>query len=346
MVKADVQGHSQDEAVKFSAQLDHEWATGQGTARGLLGPMRFDRATFRLGQVLSPWPYPVDATSGHLAGNFDVRWTTDGRQQVHVQGGSAEVAVTDLSGHYRDIVLSGVTTKVKVAMEGLERLVISKPADVAIASIQTGIQVTDLTMTVEGEWDLGEKFPLVEVRNIRCALLGGTMTSQGARADLGYPPYGFTALVRQLDLHAIMSLEQQNGLQGTGTIDGTIPVTITSQGVTVKDGSFEARPPGGVLRYAASPETTHMVTQANASMQVVLRALNNFHYNMLQVGAQYAEDGTIQLKARLEGKNPDQPNSPPIHFNLTVQENIPALLKSLRLVNDLEDSVRKSFVRP
>jgi hypothetical protein len=54
----------------------------------------------------------------------------------------------------------------------------------------------------------------------------------------------------------------------------------------------------------------------------------------------------LQLQARLEGKNPDQKEIPPVHFNLTVQENVPALLKSLRLVNNLEDSVRSRFSRP
>ena len=140
-----------------------------------------------------------------------------------------------------------------MAIEGLERVVVSRPAEVTVASIQTGVDMTDLTMTVEGEWDLRERLPLVEVRNIRCGLLGGTATSQGLRADLGYPPYGLTVLVRELDLHKILSLEQQKGLQGTGMLDGSIPVTVTSQGLRVKDGNFEARPPGGVIRYTASP---------------------------------------------------------------------------------------------
>jgi hypothetical protein len=54
----------------------------------------------------------------------------------------------------------------------------------------------------------------------------------------------------------------------------------------------------------------------------------------------------LQLQARLEGKNPDQKKSPPIHFNLTVQEHIPSLLKSLRLVGNLEDSIGRGFSRP
>jgi hypothetical protein len=187
-----------------------------------------------------------------------------------------------LGGRYRDVVITGMSTKIKVAVEGLERVTLSRAAEVSVASLHTGVDVTDLTMTVEGEWDLHEKLPLVEVRNIRCGLLGGTATSQGLRADLSYPPYGLTVLVRELDLHKILSLEQQKGLEGTGTLDGSIPVTVTSQGLTVKDGVFEARPPGGVIRYAASPEAAQAVTQANANMQIVLQALSNFHYNWQQ----------------------------------------------------------------
>jgi hypothetical protein len=325
-------------------QLEHEWSTGNGTARGVLEPIAFQRARLRLDQLWSPWSYPLDLIEGSVAGTFDWRWTTTA-QQLHMQGGSADITVDRLGGRYQDIAFAGINTKFKVAIEGFERVAISRPAEVTVASVQTGVEVTDLSMTVEGEWDLHEKLPLVEVRNIRCLLLGGTATSQGVRADLGYPPYGLVVLVRELDLQKILSLEQQKGLQGTGMLDGSIPLTVTSQGVTVKDGNFEARPPGGVIHYAATPEAAHAVTQANANMQVVLQALSNFHYNVLQVGAQYAENGTLHLGARLEGKNPDQKKSPPIHFNLTVQENIPALLKSLRLVNKLENSVRDRFSR-
>ena len=76
-----------------------------------------------------------------------------------------------------------------------------------------------------------------ELRDLRCDLLGGMATSQGVRADLGYPPYAFTVLLRELDLSKVLSLEQQKGLQGTGVLDGSIPVTVTARGLTVKDGN-------------------------------------------------------------------------------------------------------------
>jgi len=60
---------------------------------------------------------------------------------------------------------------------------------------------------------------------------------------------------------------------------------------------------------------------------------------------QYAEDGVLQLAAQLEGRNPDMKKSPPIHFNVNVQENIPALLQSLRLVQDIEGSLQGKMQR-
>mgnify|MGYP003344342564 FL=1 len=47
------------------------------------------------------------------------------------------------------------------------------------------------------------------------------------------------------------------------------------------------------------------------------------------------------FRSRLEGRNPEMKKMPPIHFNVTVQENIPALLKSLRLVQDIEESLKQ-----
>ena len=345
-IKAEVHAHSQEKAVALSAQLEHALATGRGTLRGTLGPVIFDRAQFRLRQLLSPWSSPIDVTDGSVAVAFDAAWAEDAQHHVRLQTGSAEIVAVNAAGQYGEITFAGLNTKMNVVAKGQERIATSRPAEITIASVNTGVEVTNIALTVQGEWDLREALPVVEWRALSCELLGGMVTSQGVRADLANPPYAFTLIVRQLDLQKVLSLEQQKGLEGTGLLDGSIPVTVTAHGVSVKNGQFEARPPGGVIRYRGSPEATKAVTQANANMQLVLQAINNFHYNVLQVGAQYADDGTLNLMARLEGRNPDQKKGPPIHFNLTVQENIPALLKTLRLVQDIEESMRKKFVKP
>jgi hypothetical protein len=345
-VKMDIDADISRKTLKFAAQLEHSWATGRGTVHGVFGPIQFQHATFELSQLLSPWPFPFNVTGGAVTGTIDSSWVKEGGMASQVRSGWAQITMERLAGRYHDITVTGVTTTVQMKLDGLQRIATSRPAELTIASIDTGVNLTNVTMTAEGEWDLRERLPLVEMRNIRCELLGGLAMSQGVRADLTSPPFAFTVLVRQLDLHQVLSLEQHQGLQGTGLLDGSIPVTVTKQGLTVKDASLEARPPGGRIQYHASPEAAKSVTQANVNMQLVLQALSNFHYNVLQVVAQYDEDGLLQLKAQLEGKNPDQKKSPPIHFNLAVQENIPALLRSLRVVQDLEDSVQHRFAKP
>jgi hypothetical protein len=65
----------------------------------------------------------------------------------------------------------------------------------------------------------------------------------------------------------------------------------------------------------------------------------------LRVGVKYADTGMLDLNARLEGRNPDLRNTPPIHLNLTVQEHVPTLLKSLRLVEDVHGTIEKKYKR-
>jgi hypothetical protein len=172
------------------------------------------------------------------------------------------------------------------------------------------------------------------------------VTSPGLSVDLANPPAQTTFSLQGLDLAKVLSLEQQQKIQGTGTLNGTLPVTITPVGVTVKDGMVEAQPPGGIIRYGSTPESSRLISETDSNLHLVTQALNNFHYTLLRVGVDYAENGTLFLSARLEGRNPDLKKIPPIHFNLTVQEHIPTLLKSLRLVEDIEDAVKKKYKRP
>ncbi|HBR50695.1 MAG TPA: dicarboxylate transport, partial [Nitrospira sp.] len=88
------------------------------------------------------------------------------------------------------------------------------------------------------------------------------------------------------------------------------------------------------------------LSDSDQHLQLVAQALNNFHYKILRVGVKYGETGMLDLSARLEGRNPDLTQTPPIHFNLTVQEHIPTLLKSLRLIEDIHGMIERKYRRP
>jgi hypothetical protein len=347
VIKADIQGEDQDRIVMLNAQTEHTFATGRGRFHGALGPANFDNSIARLRRLWIPWSFPVDITGGRVAATIDLAWQSERSGSSVAISGTEELVLENVSGRYGDFAFAGLNTNLHITTKSLDTMATTHPAEVKLASLSRGIEATDISLTLQAEGNIMMgPLPVVEVREVRWQLLGATMTSQGVRADLARPPYSFTVLARAMDLAKVLSLEQQKGLQGTGFLDGTIPVTVGARGVTVKDAYFEARPPGGVIQYHASPDAIKTMTDANTNMQLVLQALNNFHYNVLQVGAQYGEDGMLSLTARIEGRNPDSKKTPPVHFNLTVQENVPALLKSLRLVQDIEKSVENRFVRP
>lgn len=98
------------------------------------------------------------------------------------------------------------------------------------------------------------------------ALFGARITSAGLRFDGTSPEPAFAVNVEHLDLQQLLQVEQHKGLEGTGVLDGVIPVILTSAGVKVQDGRLEARPPGGVIRYQPAPDTAQGVASWDAQV--------------------------------------------------------------------------------
>jgi hypothetical protein len=278
----------------------------------------------------------------------DASWPNSFRDRINVMNtvsATAKVVAEKLSGHYSDYVVKGLSTTMVITTQGLESIVMSQPASLFVAAVQSGVDVTNLAATYQIRWKLTDDLPIIEVRDFQCEVFGGTIRNPGPVVNLVKPPVTTTFSIRNLDLAKILSVEQQKGLQGTGTLNGTLPVTITSGGIIVKDGVVEAQPPGGMIRYTSTPESSKMLSDSDRNLQLVAQTLNNFQYSLLRVGVKYGESGMLDLNARLEGRNPDLRNTPPIHFNLTVQEHIPTLLKSLRLVEDIQGTIERKYKR-
>jgi hypothetical protein len=328
-----------DAAVTLASRLEYAFATQAGSAHLQLSPIQFDPSHLSWRKMVPLESFPFDVTGGHLSATASLTWGPE------AGSGSATMMLEQLSGQYESIAVNGLTTTLNLQTAGAGTLTMPEPSRVTIASIQTGAEVTDLSLDLQLGWASPATLEWVAVRNVNAVVFGGRVISEGVRLDFAHPNQTFTVKAEQLDLQQLLHLEQQKGMEGTGVLDGVIPVILTQTGVQVHDGILTARPPGGVLRYQPVPETAQEVAPADSHLSLVLQALSNFHYNALEFGIQYEEDGTLKLTARLEGKNPDWQRGRPVHFNLTVQENVPALLKSLRVVQGIEQSLQERLQR-
>jgi len=328
-----------DAAVTLVSKLEYAFATQAGSAYLQLGPMQFDPSHLSWRKMVPLESFPVDVTGGHLSVTASWTWGPE------PASGSAAIMLEQLSGQYESLAVNGLTTTLNLQTAGTDTLTMPAPAKVTIAAIQTGVEVTDLSLELQLGWTPPATLEWVAMSNVSAAVFGGRVMSEGGRFDFSHPDQMLSVKVEQVDLQQLLYLEQQKGMEGTGVLDGVIPVRLTQTGVQVHDGILEARPPGGVLRYQPTPETAQGVAPADSHLSLVLQALSDFHYNALKLGIQYEEDGTLKLTARLEGKNPDWQQGRPVNFNLTVQENIPALLKSLRVVQGIEQSLQERLQR-
>jgi len=129
-------------------------------------------------------------------------------------------------------------------------------------------------------------------------------------------------------------------------VSGTIPVRLDSKGVSVRKGRIRADKPGGAINYIPD-EKGEAVKSASIKSEVLLNLLRDFRYDVLDAETEYKPDGQLLMKMQLKGKSPQQYKERPVHLNLTLDQNILSLLKSLRSVNGVNEridrKVRQSY---
>ncbi len=361
LVKAGIVAETVDQSVKVTGRVTHDVTTNQGALRATLVPRKFSLSGTTLSRLITPWEYPFDVTAGRLALSAAMTWGADPRRassgnddrqkprSIAVKQGEVIISAKDLDGYYEDIVIEDVSTTITVNATSLDDVTMAGPAQVRIGRVDSGIALENIALTLRlGRLGFGHGAgqPIVDLKNISAHALGGRVSSPRIYLDPARPPTRFKLKVDGMQLDRLLQLEQQPGLEGTGVLDGSVPITLNGETITIHEGRVAVRPPGGVIRFAPLDETRQMLVQAKPEMELVLRALENFRYDVLRAEVNYREDGTLSLETRLEGKNPDMTESPPVHFNLNVEENIPALLQSVQVVKDIEQRLEKAFGQP
>ena len=207
-------------------------------------------------------------------------------------------------------------------------------ANVNAKEIVAGVRFANVKGALS--FDLVKKDPIVKFEIKSANVFGGTIKSRPANYQLGTNtviPISFS----KFDLAKILELYNQESIIGTGILSGSIPIKISSKGISVTNGSLSAEPPGGVLKYS-SP-----ALNSEESYKFALNALRNFHYRTLTAKVDYNDIGKLFLNLNLQGENPDLNSNQPLNVNLTVEEDIPDLIQSLQLTGSIEEGIQNTL---
>lgn len=211
---------------------------------------------------------------------------------------------------------------------------------IKLAEVITGVKITKVETSYDYQRSNGRD--LLQLEAMQAHLLGGKVNIEDFRFNPLQPDINTHVEIDRLDLGAILALEQQRGLSGEGILSGRFPLQYSQGELTVSDGKLEGLAPGGVIRFQPNASVAAYAA-ANAGLQMALQALENFHYDLLDIKLNYLADGTALLNTRLKGKNPDWNRGHPVDFTINIEENIPKLMQTLQFADKLTESIEKGY---
>ena len=285
----------------------------------------------RLQGILQNWQPGLDTglslTDGTGFLEAHVKWNPNGYDV------SANIAIEEAGGSYDDTEFSGL------ALDGAWRLwptlASERPARLKCASLRYGIEASNLGASISLA-DNGNSLPTLRLLWLRGTLFDGQMSIGPIDIDLNAPRGAFNLNVQDLDLARVAETQNVTGLTIEGRVDGVLPVNFSSEGLRIRNGKLSDRE-GGVIRYAVSDEQAAALD--SPLTDVVIGALRDFHYHVLEAQADYVPDGTLQLALHLEGTSPSLETDRPVHININSEQNVLSLLKSLEYASGLNQSL-------
>jgi len=309
--------------IVVDGDMNHNFNSGLGHFNAQLQRLNFQKTQSYLPRLFESWPYPFDLFAGQLDMTTRLNWDAE---QVYMQG---RLRLSDVSGFYDTNLFRGLNSE----------LLIDGPVDnlkltakrFKIASVDVGLPIKNITFSLQSAAER------LLIKGFKAELLGGQVGQRLVSYDWTQDQNDLLLQIQGIQLAELLNLE--TGIEGLGVLDGQLPIRISSAGIVIPHGEIKARSPGGFIKYQGAKSMSSAV--ADVGVGFALEALENFHYEVLDVKASYSENGQLKLQTVLLGRNPDMSERRAVRYNINIQENIPALIKSLKLTQQISDDIER-----
>src|SRR5262249_39001345 len=123
----------------------------------------------------------------------------------------------------------------------------------------------------------------------------------------------------------LLKLVAVDGLDGSGRLDGRLPIALRDGALRMGEGRLAATGPG-VLHYKSShlpPE----LTGAGPEVGLALQALEDFHYEELSVELSQKDTGEGTMRLKISGNNPAVLDGQVFNLNINLESNFDRLAR-------------------
>lgn len=317
------------EMLQVDATGTHDFTTNQGTLRVTSIPITFKANDLQPSEFLPT----LSATLPKITGTISLDGTASWRDAIispalvlHLSNGGAEVQGVRFSNLRGDIAVTSLAPLATAARQSLQ------------GTIEAGGMPPSQAHLI---FQLLAK-PSLRVDALGMDLFSGEVVASPFTIDPVHPDFETMVGFKQVDLTEFFKLLSVDGLGGSGKLDGQIPLQFTQRKIIVHDGTLTATGPGILrLRTDALPK---QITDAGQSLDLVLKALADFHYDKLTVEltGNVAGDGTIMLK--IQGNNPAVLEGRPFNLNIRLETNFDRLIDlALRSMQATQELLRQTI---
>jgi hypothetical protein len=314
-------------AVDLDVQLGPDGAISISVNSGIEGP----EDVRALAETFTGWPELLTVDTGSARVSAEFRMGTD--DGLELNGGAS---LENVSGVFNRTAFAGLTGDVLAALEG-DRMT-AQLQGVTVDQVNPGIPVNAIRLTSDYAASVARPMDgRLRVQEAAARFLEGAVQIPSGVYDLEGGSGRIPVEMQDLSLARLMAVYPAEGLEGSGLLSGRIPITYSDGGIQVKQGRVSAEAPGGRLQLPA--DRLQAMLGGNQAMDVVVQALQNFHYSVLFSTVDYDETGKLILGLRMEGKNPELRGGQPVVLNVNLEDDIPALLTSLQLSGRVNEAV-------
>jgi hypothetical protein len=192
---------------------------------------------------------------------------------------------------------------------------------VSIALIDAGLELTDGLIDFQLRPD-----GLLELQEAEWHWAGGVLRSAGV-VDPMADSQQLVLEVAGVEVAELLALVDLEGLEGTGTLEGEIPIFRSGEIVEIRDAELRGTPEGGRIRYRPASAAGTLAGQGYGIDQL-LGALEDFHYDSLYLNVDGDLRGEVEAAIHLEGVNPNYQRGRRVEFNLNVEARLADLLRA------------------
>jgi len=285
----------------------------------------------KLSKRISPWPSDRDLIAGTVAIDVDAAWTE--KKSILQFDVETSAVITDLAGFYTDTAFTGLSTRLKAGYGSATGFSAEQSA-VTVGLVDIGLPIEN----IRADYMLDLNALGVEVENLRMTAFDGAISADPFSFYTEAASNTLTLRAESIELNELFSLQEFESIKVSGSVAAIMPVTIEDGAVTIVGGTLIGVPPGGVIRYRPGGEPAD---SQDPSIDFVTRTLSNYEYTSLVSDVDLSKEGNLNLKLRLEGRNPDMEEKRPVVLNLGVEDNVPQLLRSLQAARTIEDILEK-----